>query len=79
MTWRDRRRARKAARAAVREAARAPKPPCGVSDVMYRWKTCDLPEGHAGDHGRIIGRSNTKGGLVERTSVTREMWPNHAR
>ena len=38
------------------------------------WMYCDLPFGHAGMHGRIVGRSISKGGLVESSSVTREMW-----
>lgn len=40
----------------------------------YPSMRCDLPFGHSGEHGRVIGWSTKTGGLIESTSVTREMW-----
>jgi hypothetical protein len=71
--WRTRRQERKEQRAAARAAARAPKPLCGHQGWRY-WMLCDLPEGHDGDHGTIIGSSQSTGPFVNRTSVTRQMW-----
>lgn len=46
---------------------------CGERHWCRFW-WCDLRFGHDGDHGHIIGTSRRTGGLVESTSVTREMW-----
>lgn len=38
------------------------------------WMYCDLPFGHDGMHGTIIGTSVKTGAFVESSSVTRELW-----
>lgn len=74
--WEERAPARQQRREDRREDRRIaalPKPPCGEKG-WRSWMRCDLPEGHGGQHGTIVGTSYKNGPLTQSSSVTREMW-----